>query len=79
MMKNPDYRYDNGQSKYIGFIPDLLMEIADLIGMNYVLTATPDNSYGYKKNDGSWDGMIGDLLRQVRWHDRRHVKTGKMA
>ncbi len=33
MMKNPDYYYDNGQSKYIGFIPDLLMEIADLIGV----------------------------------------------
>ncbi|KAK2168051.1 hypothetical protein LSH36_21g10008, partial [Paralvinella palmiformis] len=63
-MINPDYYEDNGRPRYIGFIPDLLREISQLTGMKYVIKTSPGNSFGYKQSDGSWDGMVGELIRQ---------------
>jgi hypothetical protein len=70
-MQNPDYYYDNGHPRFIGFIPDLMREIADLTGMNYVIMTSPDNNFGYRQNDGNWDGMIGELLRQVQYIEKQ--------
>ena len=67
LMENPDYYYDNAQPRFVGFIPDLMKEIADLTGINYVIMTSPDNSFGYRQSNGAWDGMIGELLRRVRW------------
>ncbi|KAK2142581.1 hypothetical protein LSH36_937g00000 [Paralvinella palmiformis] len=64
LMLNPDYHYGNGQTRFVGFIPDLLREISLLTGMNYVIMTSPSNSFGYKQSDGSWDGMVGELMRQ---------------
>ena len=70
LMQNPDYYYDNGHPRFIGFIPDLMREIADLTGMNYVIMTSPDNSFGYRQTHGNWDGMIGELLRQVKYTEK---------
>ena len=64
-MDNPDYFEDSRKPRYVGFIPDLLKEIAELTGMKYVIKTSAENSFGYKQGDGTWDGMIGELIRQV--------------
>ena len=64
-MENPDYYYNSGQPRFIGFIPDLIKQISELTGMSYVIMTSPDNNFGNRQHDGYWDGMIGQLLRQV--------------
>ena len=34
-------------------------------GLQYRLHPVLDGSYGYKKSDGTWDGMIGDVVSKV--------------
>jgi len=64
-MLNPDYNKNNRRPRYIVFIPDLLREISELTGIKYVINPSRGNSFGYKQSDGTWDGMIGELIRQV--------------
>ncbi|KAK2145084.1 hypothetical protein LSH36_704g02042, partial [Paralvinella palmiformis] len=64
LMLNPDYNKNNRRPRYIVFIPDLLREISELTGIKYVINPSRGNSFGYKQGDGTWDGMIGELIRQ---------------
>lgn len=50
---------------YEGFIVDLLEKLASLVGFTYQLIPTADGQYGMKTIDGSWNGMIGDLVSKV--------------
>ncbi|BFZ07613.1 hypothetical protein BsWGS_10652 [Bradybaena similaris] len=47
---------------YDGYIQDLLEEVARLTGFSYKFSITADNKYGQSLNNGSWDGLIGDVL-----------------
>jgi len=45
-----------------------LVEFMDMLAtfgnFTYDITANPDNNFGKKQADGSWDGMIGSLLKE---------------
>ena len=51
---------------YEGYIVDLLNHLADIIGFRYRLVPVWDGQFGYRRLDGQWDGMIGELIRKVR-------------
>jgi hypothetical protein len=57
--------YDN-ELRYEGYIIDLLDQLASLLGFNYRITIVEDGLYGFQKSDGTWNGMIGDVMRKVR-------------
>ncbi|ESP00055.1 hypothetical protein LOTGIDRAFT_112937, partial [Lottia gigantea] len=52
----------NGQ--YEGFCVDLIEKVAAKVGFDYVIL--PSNDYGKKLPNGSWTGMIGDLVRKQK-------------
>ncbi|XP_078665246.1 glutamate receptor ionotropic, delta-2-like [Branchiostoma floridae x Branchiostoma belcheri] len=48
--------------KFIGFSIDLLDELSKLLGFSYDIYEVADRKYGAPKPDGSWNGMIGDVV-----------------
>ena len=54
------------QGMYEGFIVDLMTELATIVGFRFRLIPVYDGQFGYKKPDGSWDGVIGEIMRKVR-------------
>ena len=68
-MVNPDYvEGKEGQSendRYIGYCVDLAERLAEHIGYDYVIRVVQDGNYGTQEGNGSWNGMIGELLRGV--------------
>ena len=53
------------QQQFVGYIPDLLHELADIIHFDYDIEPVPDASFGHRRLDGTWDGMVGQLIDRV--------------
>ncbi|KAJ8360156.1 hypothetical protein SKAU_G00166810 [Synaphobranchus kaupii] len=52
-----------GQPKrYKGFSIDVLDALAKVLGFKYEIYQVPDNKYGTQLSNGSWNGMIGELI-----------------
>jgi len=84
-MMNPDYvDADNGTStasgapvrqQFIGYIPDLLHELSYIIQFDYDIRPVHDASFGHRRLDGTWDGMVGQLIDGVsRSVGQRHAR-----
>ena len=58
-----------------GFIPDLLESLARRIGFDYEIRLVRDSRYGSQNADGTWNGMIGELIRGVRGKIRNRFVT----
>ena len=43
---------------------DIFMELSNLLNFSIVVTSPPDNQHGVMKNDGTWSGMIGQLVEK---------------
>ena len=61
-------RERNDGIKYEGFCVDLIEGIAKLAGFNYTISLVKDGRYGAEQADGSWTGMIGEVIRNVGLH-----------
>lgn len=58
-------------SGYRGFCIDLLDEIARAKGFNYTIYRV--NTYGkYDKQNGTWNGVMAELINRVRLFLLRH-------
>uniref|UniRef100_A0A8B9QRV1 Glutamate receptor n=1 Tax=Anas platyrhynchos TaxID=8839 RepID=A0A8B9QRV1_ANAPL len=49
-------------SKYQGFSIDVLEALANYLGFKYEIYVAPDHKYGSPQDDGSWNGLIGELV-----------------
>lgn len=58
-------------SQLEGFCMDLLSEVAKKLGFKYRVQLVRDGAYGRQDESGSWNGMIGEVMRGV--------STGKKA
>jgi len=54
-----------GNDKYEGYVADLASEVAQRVGIDYIIQPVKDAKYGSKDDDGTWNGMIGELIRGV--------------
>uniref|UniRef100_A0AAQ5Y1X5 Glutamate receptor n=1 Tax=Amphiprion ocellaris TaxID=80972 RepID=A0AAQ5Y1X5_AMPOC len=55
-----------GQPKrYKGFSIDVLDALAKILGFKYEIYQVADSKYGSQLPNGSWNGMIGDLINKV--------------
>lgn len=62
----------NGNDQFEGYVVDLTQQISRILGFNYTFKLVPDGHYGSLNRDtNEWDGMVGELLKQVRyaWFD----------
>ncbi|CAH1253983.1 GRIA1 [Branchiostoma lanceolatum] len=53
---------ESGGYRYVGFCVDLINAIADHLGFTYELYEPEDGQYGAEKDDGTWSGMVGELI-----------------
>ncbi len=60
-----NFKYFMGNDRFEGFCADLLKQLAKDLDFTYTITLVKDGEYGALV-DGSWTGMIGELLRNVR-------------
>jgi hypothetical protein len=72
---DPDGQDLVGNAKYDGYAADLAHEVAMRIGtpsnpIDYIIRPVLDGFYGGQNpEDGSWNGMMGELIRGVCWID----------
>lgn len=56
-----------GNNQFEGYTVDLTEEISRILGFNYTFRIVPDGRYGsLNRATNEWDGMIKELLEQVR-------------
>ncbi|XP_078672347.1 glutamate receptor ionotropic, delta-1-like [Branchiostoma floridae x Branchiostoma belcheri] len=49
--------------RWEGFAMDMLTELSKLLGFKYKLYEVQDKKYGSPQEDGTWSGMIGDVMQ----------------
>ena len=52
--------------KLQGFCIDILDQIAQKMNFRYEIYKVPDNNYGSEDENGTWNGMIRELVDKVR-------------
>ncbi|ELK31353.1 Glutamate receptor delta-2 subunit [Myotis davidii] len=48
--------------KYQGFSIDVLDALSNYLGFNYDIYVAPDHKYGSPQEDGTWNGLVGELV-----------------
>ena len=66
LKKQPDDRNLTGNDRYEGYSAELSQKIAEIVDFKYTLKLVDDGKYGAKLEDGSWNGMVGELTERVR-------------
>ena len=56
-----------GKQYFKGFCAELAERVAREVPFEYDLCLVPDRTYGSELDNGSWNGMIGQLVRQVNF------------
>ena len=67
-MQYPPFIYENKNGslpRYYGYCIDLLDKIRDIRGFEYTIYVTPDNVIGAMRDDGTWNGVINELIQKV--------------
>uniref|UniRef100_A0A061QLI4 Glutamate receptor 1 n=1 Tax=Cupiennius salei TaxID=6928 RepID=A0A061QLI4_CUPSA len=62
MIKEGDYL--TGNERFEGFCVDLIQEICSRLKCNYVYRLVGDDSYGKRHENGTWNGMIGEVINR---------------
>lgn len=61
-MYKRDHKVRHGNDRFEGFAIDLIREVATMLNFEYEVYLVNDGNFGTKRPDGSWNGMIGELL-----------------
>ena len=56
---------EDGTIKYKGYCIDLINELQKLLHFSYEIYEVPDGKYGGQRDNGTWNGMVGELVRGV--------------
>ncbi|XP_070290453.1 glutamate receptor ionotropic, kainate 4-like [Salvelinus sp. IW2-2015] len=62
VMLRPEYQALEGNERYEGFCVDMLRELAELLHFSYHLRLVADGVYGVPSANGTWTGMVGELI-----------------
>lgn len=54
-----------GNDRYEGYCMELTDKLADVLDFDFKVELVKDGKYGSRLQDGTWDGMVGTLLRGV--------------
>lgn len=74
-LMNKASRSPGSNIKYEGFCIDLLEELSVHLDITYDIYLVNDQQYGRKLADGSWTGMIRQIIDRVsiRFYRKRHA------
>ena len=58
-----------------GYCVDLTKHVAEYVNIDYKIQLVKDNTYGKRFPNGTWNGMIGELVRGVSqyMHVQQHA------
>ena len=59
------YHNETSGEYYYGYCIDLIWEISQTMNFNFVVFEPPDGMYGTMQVDGSWNGMVKELIEDV--------------
>ncbi|KAJ4935700.1 hypothetical protein JOQ06_017229 [Pogonophryne albipinna] len=62
VMLRPNHRELEGNDRYEGFCVDMLKELANILKFKYRIRLVGDGLYGVPGANGSWTGMVGELI-----------------
>ena len=65
MQYKVDHQSRTGNDKYEGYCVDLLEAVAGMLDFRYQLYMVPDGQFGSRKADGSWTGMVREIISAV--------------
>ena len=54
-----------GNDRYEGYCVDLAKKLAAILGFDFIIRPVRDGRYGGQSENGTWNGMIGELIREV--------------
>lgn len=54
-----------GKANFVGFCADLAAEVAKIVKFDYDICVVKDSMYGERLTNETWNGMIGELTRNV--------------
>lgn len=66
VMRKDNYQDFQGNDQYEGFCVDMLREVADILKFSFRIKLVDDGLYGAPEPNGSWTGMVGELINRVR-------------
>ncbi len=64
-MRKSNYQDFQGNDQYEGFCVDMLRELADILKFSFKIKLVDDGLYGAPEPNGSWTGMVGELINRV--------------
>uniref|UniRef100_M3Z9H8 Glutamate receptor n=1 Tax=Nomascus leucogenys TaxID=61853 RepID=M3Z9H8_NOMLE len=64
VMRRPNFQALSGNERFEGFCVDMLRELAELLRFRYRLRLVEDGLYGAPEHNGSWTGMVGELINR---------------
>ncbi|CAG5120361.1 unnamed protein product, partial [Candidula unifasciata] len=62
MKRNEPYSNSEKNDEFEGFTIDLIKRLSEELKFEYTIYRSPDNQYGTNRSDGSWDGMVGEII-----------------
>ncbi|KAK1330144.1 hypothetical protein QTO34_010330 [Cnephaeus nilssonii] len=65
VMRRPNFQALSGNERFEGFCVDMLRELAELLRFRYRLRLVEDGLYGAPEPNGSWTGMVGELINRA--------------
>ncbi|VDO14545.1 unnamed protein product [Rodentolepis nana] len=74
MMEKKDAYGNEIKGEYEGFCVDLVEKLSQMIKFKYKMKAVSDGQFGIIVN-GSWNGMIGELLRRVTYRESYPINS----
>lgn len=66
VMRKSNYQDYQGNDQYEGFCVDMLRELAGILKFSFKIKLVDDGLYGAPEPNGSWTGMVGELIDRVR-------------
>ncbi|XP_053481002.1 glutamate receptor ionotropic, kainate 5 [Ictalurus punctatus] len=64
VMRKANYQELEGNEQYEGFCVDMLKELSDILKFTYRIKLVDDGLYGAPEPNGSWTGMVGELINR---------------
>uniref|UniRef100_A0A6I8NC06 Glutamate receptor n=1 Tax=Ornithorhynchus anatinus TaxID=9258 RepID=A0A6I8NC06_ORNAN len=64
VMRRPNFQALSGNERFEGFCVDMLRELAELLRFRFRLRLVEDGLYGAPEPNGSWTGMVGELINR---------------
>ncbi|GCB85710.1 hypothetical protein scyTo_0026380, partial [Scyliorhinus torazame] len=61
-MLKPKYQELEGNERYEGFCVDMLKELSQILKFYYKIQLVADGVYGVAEANGTWTGMVGELI-----------------